>query len=333
MDISSCAYQEMMPQAEDTKVQVQGLRHATPPLNTIYMGARVVAGDKDQDFAAVIPRARRHSDGESLQWWGVVADGHGQGRVIELLRGLSWPAVCAEADPVRRLTGDVASLGPTVRDGATISIARVRAGVLECTWLGDSTMCLFKDGRRVWRSEDHTTRCKEELERAVRQGASVLPRGQNAIKVLSATELTMVLSPLIVLGPALWGRGDLLNMTRALGHACSTKSNGSRAPPGLSHTPGRWSCTLESGHSYKLLIGTDGFWDMICPADMAILGDVAWTTRRLADLALERWGQVWVYSHPDDKGGLSGTSERERIGGGRDDIGLVTWAFEVGSAV
>ena len=285
-----------------------------------YADAKVIPALSDQDIVRI--------GGENGDWYGVVADGHGKGRVTEALRSIpDWAVVCRADRPIMELQRRVAALAPTFRDGSTVAIARIVDGAFQAAWLGDSRIVLFKDGARVWQSRDHGTQNPEEVERALRAGCKT-QGGGHAIRVLTPTSLTMVASPVLELGRRDAQGGarsyvDATNITRCLGH---DHGDGPRLP----QDPGRWTCHLEPGCDYKVVIGSDGLWDMMCDDDLRILGWAHMTAARIADFARDRWRQMWTYRHPDANGGLSGTSTRERMPSeDRDDISVAVWSGRV----
>ena len=68
---------------------------------------------------------------------------------------------------------------------------------------------------------------------------------------------------------------DEINMTRALGH-------NNKAYPHFDN----YVLDYDNDNSYKVIIGSDGFWDVICDSDLDMNTQSA---SELAKLAFERW--------------------------------------------
>jgi serine/threonine protein phosphatase PrpC len=231
---------------------------------------------------------------------------------------LNWDTVVAEPKPVEYVACAVEALGETIGDGATLSIARLTDRELQLTWLGDSSMRLFADGRDCWRTADHTVRSDDEVEAARRLGCRVSEDHWD-LKVLTPTRATLVPMLQLHLGPKADGGAERVNVTRALGH----RRKGGRT---LRSDPSAHVVHLDPGRDYRLVMGTDGLWDVMCAEDDAWIARPGTTAELLCEKARERWAQEWVYRHPasTSTGASSPRDTRTTMPQG-DDVAVVVW--------
>ena len=287
-----------------------------------YSDAKCIPAVSDQDVVRI---------GSTDQtWFGIVADGHGGGRITESLRKIdNWSSICLGFEPIRALQDRVRSMPNTFRDGSTVAMARVVKGRFEAHWLGDSRIMLFADGKLLWQSTDHSSLNSEEVAMVERWGGRLATSGSYTLKVLSPDRLTMIPSPVFELGQRFRDDGtievDCTNISRCLGHD-HNDGKGPRTPQEASS----WSYSLVPGVDYKIVIASDGLWDVFGECDLELLGNPSWTAARLADMARERWKKTWTYCHPDGQGGLSGSTSRESMREkDADDISVAVWTGSV----
>lgn len=239
--------------------------------------------------------------------WMVVCDGHGGGKVVNLLRVLNWDVVVRHDDPSEFLNETVHTLGDTVGDGATFSMVRTTDDGIDCTWMGDSQIRLYADETEVWRSGNHNHENPDEVDRHLNRGGET--SNSWTVKVLDKDTVTMEPSYYFE-----FDRQERLAMTRALGHNDLYMPQVERQFIAFSEFPG--------AKHWKVVVGTDGVWDMICEADDALLGSPEADAKTLGDLAVSRWNQRWDYKHPPPHTSIS---SGELIASQRDDVGVVVW--------
>ena len=53
--------------------------------------------------------------------------------------------------------------------------------------------------------------------------------------------------------------------------------------------------------TYKLLIGSDGLWDMVCDTDTQLLSSNEMTAEEIMEWVYSRWVQEWTYIYRNHK--------------------------------
>jgi serine/threonine protein phosphatase PrpC len=288
-------------------------------LKTLASGQVCLQLDKKQDFAT-----SGEIDG---YWYGVVADGHGKtGRVISCLRDLNWNEVMRRPRPIEYIQERILTLGETRRDGSTITIAKVIGKAIRVTWLGDSSAIAFRNGRCCWKSVDHSTNNTEELSATKRRGCRVREGGWD-LDAISPTIMTMVPKPRISLGP--YGDGEeLLSMTRCLGH--NSHLEGGNLDTLAGTDPTSHTIHFSKGEHARLILASDGLWDVMSDIDTSWLSNRSTTAEFIAQKAQDRWAQEWTYRRPDSKnrGTWSPRDSRTKIPK-PDDVAVVVWNGQI----
>jgi serine/threonine protein phosphatase PrpC len=253
--------------------------------------------DKGQDFVY-------HGKTTSGQKFMVVCDGHGWGEVIKCLREIDWVDLISKTNtPIENVNTIISSLGVTQGDGATITIMHQIPEGIRISWLGDSTCRVYAGGREVWRSDDHNSQNQAEVERM--RLANYPSECAWDLSVVNSSTMTMKQSNYYHLGT--YRRNDVItsekiNMTRALGHnnKCSDliQTHTIYYSDYLSHIFGK---DIKFPILWRVVIGSDGLWDMICEEDNPIMASSYTDAYDLLNLASTRWEQKWVYECPIKK--------------------------------
>jgi len=277
--------------------------------------------DKSQDFVY-------HGKTTSGQKFMVVCDGHGWGEVIKCLREIDWVDLISKTNtPIENVNTIISSLGETPGDGATITIMHQTPEGIRISWLGDSTCRVYANNTEVWRSENHNSKNPAEVERMHK--ANYPSEFAWDLSVVNSTTMTMKQSNYYHIGTYSRNnviRAEKINMTRTLGHnnKCSdliqthmikfsdnliyeniTKQKfmgdmpaeiplvniqrnvGIQTPP-TSRGPTLW----------RVVIGSDGLWDMMCEEDNTLIASSYTDAYELMNIASNRWEQAWVYECP-----------------------------------
>ena len=241
--------------------------------------------------------------------WIVICDGHGKGSVIDYLRTVNWDDVVNYSNPIDFLNNNIRKLGDTTGDGSTLSIVRIDDKGINCAWIGDSQIRIYADREEIWRSSNHSRENIEESKNHLSRGGNIINKTW-AVKVLDANTITMERSQYYEFP----GNPDVLAMSRALGH------NEIYHPvTEFEYIP--FSTALTAKH-WKIVVGSDGLWDVICKEDNEILSSPEMKASDLGELALLRWNQEWNYKHPPPH---TSCSSGERISNNIDDICIGVW--------
>ena len=255
-----------------------------------HISKHVIPAESNQDWVAT------HLTKDGCLW-GVCGDGHGAPRfperrdLVEYLKDLDWPEFfeSVEFHPGLALEAVIDEWAMnTIGIGACVCIFRVRDGVIDLWWRGDVMAMLYADGKRVSSTVRHSVGGHEGSVPV--DGRSTVATWQVSIR--SDSVMTMVPDARINLNPYANARqsphagiNDECAVYNCLGHN--------------KWAAGGWSQqrhTINPGVQTKLVLGSDGLWDMLttaeqqhidmCPSDSA---------RSLAKLCAERWRQPWDY--------------------------------------
>ena len=235
--------------------------------------------------------------------WIVVADGHGQGKVINLLRSLDWGNIIEnETYPFGYVRDQISLMNNTLHDGCTLSIVKITPSYIHCTWIGDSQIRAYEDGREIWRSKNHNFENQDEINNVKKTNMKLLPAWH--LSVIDEDTITMKPTHYIEYAPHAKNA-----MSRCLGHDNLIYPNEDTYT--ISH----------DNNKMKIIVASDGFWDMISPSDITLLASPYYDAKKLTNIAVTRWNQEWIYLHPGDKG----THTIETIQTQMDDICVGVW--------
>lgn len=247
-------------------------------------------GRSDQDFA--IKGSLAAADGGSLPYIAVV-DGHGSDKVIDALRDqVNWSIALEHQAPTEYISERIAALGDTFKSGACLALARTRLidGMLylDCEWLGDCHIVVFKDDTCIWESTPHSSTSDEGRSEASQRGFGY-SEGYGLQLLDGQNEITLERC-----GYTVWStRGEMKDMTapsRCLGHNALPRQSASTR-----------RIRLHAGHRWRVVCMTDGVTDMTRPGEVPIVASSI--TGRSADivkLAHQRWHDRYKYVHPID---------------------------------
>ena len=99
------------------------------------------------------------------------------------------------------------------------------------------------------------------------------------------------------------GKGaDKINMSRALGHRGSFLEGLDSLSNGENHSIfDHQVIPRDANKSYKIVTGSDGFWQMTCHEDNDLVSDISNTSRELALEARRRWEATWNWDNSLEK--------------------------------
>lgn len=220
-----------------------------------------------------------------------VCDGHGTSHTINYLRSVAWGTLLEMQDFIPSLMTEINSLmtsygsSKTRADGSTLSVARIDKNneYIECYWIGDSSIRVFANNTQIFKSKDHNRDNKEEVTRVSEECNMRGIQHENIwdIKVVTPTLIKSVPGALFD-----FGNGDRINFTHSLGHSGKTGSH-----------YGYEKLIIDPTKTYKVVVGTDGFWDMTCDSDIEMIADSAMESEHLIKFANLRWRQEWIHDN------------------------------------
>ena len=249
----------------------------------------------------------------------VVCDGHGWGNIVNCLKNADWVDIMSSStspmETVKCILNSFEEQQSSRGDGSTITMMLIvhkpHPGI-KVWWIGDSSCRIYENGSEVWRSTDH---CSEDAEEVKMMRKMKFPeeRGWD-VSVVDDTTITMKISSYFHIGRYFHKlsnmmRDEKINMTRALGHGCLTNQTEDThfIPFDTALSPSLW----------RVVIATDGLWNMLYDGDDKILSASDTSSADLTALAMKRWGQLWNYICPVAK-----TRVSNRPITSRDDIAV-----------
>lgn len=247
----------------------------------------------------------------------VVCDGHGTNQVIDYLKNLDWVNVMSSSnnpiETVKSILNTREKDNPSRGSGSTITIMMVvnnpQPGI-RLWWIGDSSCRVYENGNEIWRTTDHNS--QSERERIMMKNCKFREERAWDLNILNKNTISMKVSSYFHLGAYIHEqkytlKNEKINMTRSLGHGgiCCQDEETHFIPFDNALSP--WVL--------RVIIGSDGLWDMICDEDNEFISSSETSANDLSTLALERWSQEWNYICPVEK-----TTINNKKISSRDDI-------------
>jgi serine/threonine protein phosphatase PrpC len=183
----------------------------------------------------------------------IVFDGHGDNRVIHFIRSIpnnKMNELLSGKNPIETLANYIntnINYNNIVTSGSTMCLTKIYSNRIECFNCGDSQVAIFKNGSLEYINNEHNY--KNEKER-VRLNDKVIFKPSSNIKMTDQNTLISVYSEYIE-----WNSEDssfMLACSQSLGHAGIT-----------GYDPEIMVIPILAEDKYKIIIGSDGLWDMI----------------------------------------------------------------------
>lgn len=221
--------------------------------------------------------------------YAVVADGHGsKGRnhTINYLKDVDWDTLIDSRDFMQGIISDIDLLN-TTRSGSTLSVVRMSTDYIECYFIGDSTIQIYENSVIAYKSKNHDRYNKKEIERISNYGNlrgikadgvwDIVVTGDNDIKSVPGLRFD-------------FGEGCDINMTHALGHSGKTGNHFQYD-----------KLIIDKSKPYKIVVASDGLWDMFHVGDDSIIGSPYTDAEYLVEKANKRWRQEWTHDNTQEK--------------------------------
>lgn len=236
--------------------------------------------------------------------WACVFDGHGSNKCIDFIRSIQkddLDAIMRSPNPVMAMVDKVhhmAHIQNYESSGSTMCAARVFSDRIEIINCGDSQAAVYKNGETIFLSEEHNGYNQAECDRIKELDPNIYFTDSRNIKVVSDTHIHTVPSKYVN-----FTNGSRLALTQALGHCERT-----------GYQPSLTTIPIEPGQTYKVVIGSDGLWDMIMrdnEEDMNRLTTMS--GEDIVKFVVERWLQHWemCLSETPDVVAFSGKYRRQ----------------------
>ena len=254
-------------------------------------------GRKGQDFARV-------GSNEEFDW-AAVADGHGNSSVIDIIREFDWVNHIKSENFHELLNIEIEKIDST-RCGSTLSVVKIYPDRFESFWLGDSSIKIYSEGKSVWEMDCHDGNNFNEMEKMRDdKNVKIIERGIDKEIICKPHALNSKKMEMIPSMYFIFGLVDKINMTHALGHNFLTGKSISKK-----------IISRREGQKYKVLVATDGLWDISCDDDIIYFSNPELNSKDHIEMANERWRQEWIYC-----------GEKTRFPESNfDDVAIATWS-------
>jgi len=243
----------------------------------------------------------------------IVADSHGSGinkdYYTKMFNNLNWTEFLRKLPIMgigwcEKLMEKCNNKENTRGIGTTFTCVKITPEHFEVTWIGDSSAKIYKDGELIWKTKDHDYDNTEDIEK-YKLTDNIKIKDAWDIQASSSTVMTSKKAKLIKIN------SEGTNMTRCLGH------KGHFAQLGFETK----KITREEGE-YKVIVASDGFWQVMSDEDTAFICDKENTAEILATKARQRWEQPW--EHDDTMGRI--TKGVTIPNHNWDDVAVATWS-------
>ena len=214
----------------------------------------------------------------------IVFDGHGDNRVINFIRSIpnnKMNKLVSGKTPIETLARYINSniiYYKNITSGSTMCLTKIYSDRIECFNCGDSQLAIFKNGSLEYMNQEHNYKNEKERERL---NNKVIFKPSSNIKMTDENTLISVYSEYIE-----WNLNDIrltLACTQSLGHDGIT-----------GYDPEIMVIPITAEDKYKIIIGSDGFWDMILLENENEMKDLY--NKNVDDLmeqTTNRWLQEW----------------------------------------
>lgn len=243
----------------------------------------------------------------------VVADTHGKKKfkntydhqLRNLFQKMDWKTILQDTF-FEHIQEEIKKID-TFRIGSTLSICKIFEDRFEIYWVGDSTIKIYNE-EEIWRTKDHDSNNEEEKLRLNELSTYIRQHDGIDVKVVDKDTIKQFKSPVFYFGDIY--NPDTINMTHALGHSQYSGDF-------ISHE----TVLRNSDLSYKIVAGSDGFWQMTSKHDTPFIGSIESTSQQLVGFADKRWKQPWKFIALDE-----GTFEGIHFPSHNiDDIAVACW--------
>jgi hypothetical protein len=224
--------------------------------------------------------------GEPFQWI-MLNDGHGTNSCINCIKSIpidKKSELIGKPNPIAALAEYIDESKRIFKrepSGATAVILKCYANRGEVITCGDSQAVIFKDGAIVHITEEHNCSNPNERIRLIERGVTFFE--SKNIKVVSPNEMIHIPTEY-----AVFDINHQIACTQALGHNSIT-----------GYSPDKYVIYFDECSTYKIILGSDGIFDMIMmddKNDLAVLCEKDGI--EIKDWVLARWLQQWETEFP-----------------------------------
>ena len=250
----------------------------TLPSHAVDVNAKLNQLSKKQDYI-ICEQAIDNETGELFNWCAVF-DGHGSDDCIQFIREIPITTMnnfISSKNPIENLYKYINQrLKMRVSSGSTMCLTKIYQNRIVCSNCGDSKAAIYKNGKIEFVTQEHSFQNKNEFFRLA-NNVTYLPSSD--IEIVDDSTLVSVYSEYIR-----WNIDyTKLSCSQALGHNGVTGC-----------APDTVTISITPGDRYKVIIGSDGLWDMIIKEnDKDMLQLWGMDADAIMKQTTERWLQPW----------------------------------------
>ena len=246
-----------------------------------------------------------------------VSDSHGTNlhghkyQMIDILKSIDWSTELLNDDWTKTLVEKTGQHSNGT--GATFTLFKIFPEHFECYYIGDSSGKIYELGDEadepscIWQTKDHDYDNLEEIERLKSRAIRMVQAwdiGAFTPKMLRSKQSKVFHFNYI----------NAINMPRSLGHNGLTYE-GLAEPLDFAVIP------RDASKKYKIIAGTDGCWQILCPDDISVITKSDFNAEKLSMFAYERWTQKWDWDNTFGDIEKDMSLPLSNI----DDIGVAIW--------
>jgi hypothetical protein len=264
--------------------------------------------------------------------YGICFDGHGSNEFINKIRDISqseWDEIIMTENPWNYFRDNYLSRFRTrTSSGSTFSMFKIQDNKIDTCTIGDSTLVIFRNGELVYTSTPHKleNNSSERIRLAKPDSNYVGKTNDSFPHIRSSTDVYMKESPYYI-----FSSGTKLAVTQAIGHNGITQ-----------YDPEFHTLSFEPEDEIKLVVGSDGMWDMIVqestpppewpPLTETEIQDVEndkqdllkMNAEELLEKSYQRWSKPEWILHGNSR---SFARVSRTNFDGYDDISVITWEY------
>lgn len=250
-----------------------------PPSHSIDISTKLTQLSKAQDFI-ISEQAIDKNTGELFKWI-VVFDGHGTNECIDFIRQIDLQIMTdfiVSDNPIENLSEYINNnIELKGSSGSTMCLIKIYLNRIVCINCGDSQAALYKNGKLEFITEEHNYKNEKEK---LRLGNNVNYIPASNIQIEDNNTLISVYSEYLE-----W-EGE--NYTKLACSQCLGHNGITGCVPDTIIIP------VTNGDRFKVILGSDGLWDMIMKDSEEDLNQLyGMNAEQIMNQTVNRWLQPW----------------------------------------
>lgn len=256
--------------------------------------------------------------------WLLCADGNGNDDVIDYLRKISWHHFVSNhhKNLIHDINKDIMENSiNTIRSGSTLTFIKIYKEEVIISWVGDSCARIYKNNKLFSVTKAHNYDNPFEKVRIdsipknnyYALGSMSVTKYDNTLSVVNDDTITMKQNTRVLVPQT----ACYLAMSRFIGYG--------NAHP-LMKTPESLTINYNSKDNIKIVMGSDGVWDMINDNIEHTYDNeklLFMNASDIMDMIMRRWNMDWKYQWDDGSGKI--TTSIEKIPA-IDDVCVGVWS-------